>query len=101
MSKTIKSNEILPIVHADGPAEEPKVIEEVTVSEPEEPEDVKPKIEEECGETPTCKPLKAHLDECARRVESGETEENCSEELYHFLHCVDHCAAPKIFAHLK
>ncbi|CAG8556848.1 10965_t:CDS:2 [Ambispora gerdemannii] len=101
MSKTIKSNEILPIVHAEAPAEEPEIQGEEAAPEPEEPEDVKPKIEAECGETPKCKSLRAHLDECTHRVESGETEENCNEELYHFMHCVDHCAAPKIFAHLK
>ncbi|CAB4423124.1 unnamed protein product [Rhizophagus irregularis] len=63
-----------------------------------EPEDPKPKIVEECGETSACKPLKHHLEECTRRVEESGTGENCAEEFLHFMHCVDHCAAPKIFA---
>jgi len=89
-------NTIIPIVHAESPAEEPEA-----EAAPEETEDPKTKIEEECGETIACKPLKHHLEECARRVEAGETDENCAEELMHFMHCVDHCAAPKVFAKLK
>ncbi|CAG8667988.1 7320_t:CDS:2, partial [Acaulospora morrowiae] len=55
-------------------AEEPEASEEP--EEHEEIEDQKPAIEEECGSTPACSPLKHHLEECARRVESGDTEEN-------------------------
>jgi len=95
---TTKEINIIPVVHAEAPAkEEPENTEEV----PEEPEDPKPKIVEECGETTTCKPLKHHLEECTRRVEEGGTDETCAEEFLHFMHCVDHCAAPKIFAVLK
>ncbi|GBB93786.1 hypothetical protein RclHR1_02230012 [Rhizophagus clarus] len=94
---TTKEISIIPIVHAEAPAKEPEDAEEI----PEEPVDPKPAIVEECGETSACKPLKHHLEECARRVEEGGTDENCAEEFLHFMHCVDHCAAPKIFAALK
>ncbi|EXX74081.1 Non-heme 11 kDa protein of cytochrome bc1 complex [Rhizophagus irregularis] len=96
-STTTKETSIIPIVHAEAPVEEPENTEET----PEEPEDPKPKIVEECGETSACKPLKHHLEECTRRVEESGTGENCAEEFLHFMHCVDHCAAPKIFAVLK
>ncbi|ORZ22718.1 ubiquinol-cytochrome C reductase hinge domain-containing protein [Lobosporangium transversale] len=65
--------------------------------EEEEPEDIKPKIEEACAETAACTKLKHHLDECTRRVEEEGAHEDCIEELYHFLHCVNECAAPKYF----
>ncbi|CAI2163971.1 1126_t:CDS:2 [Funneliformis geosporum] len=88
MSKKLSITEtsMFPIVHAEAPANEPEIEEA-----PEEPEDLKPQIEEECGETTACKPLKHHLEECTRRVEAGGTDETCAEELLHFMHCVDHC----------
>ncbi|KAG0249090.1 ubiquinol--cytochrome-c reductase subunit 6 [Mortierella polycephala] len=76
------------------PAEEEVAAEEE--EEEEEPEDIKPEIEEACGETSACTPLKHHLEECTRRVEDG-AHEDCIEELYHFLHCVNECAVPKYF----
>ncbi|CAG8587799.1 7404_t:CDS:2 [Paraglomus brasilianum] len=102
MSNSRKTENILSVVHAEEAAEEEQV--------DEEPQDSRPIIEEECGETVQCKPLKAHLDECTRRVEAGNTDENCSvsfdialgvEELFHFMHCVNDCTAPKLFAQLK
>lgn len=45
-----------------------------------------------CGESSGCKPLKHHLEECASRVEGG-AHEDCIEELYHFLHCVNDCVS--------
>ncbi|CAG8815356.1 6869_t:CDS:2, partial [Racocetra fulgida] len=42
----------------------------------EDPEDPKPAIEEACGNTTACAPLKHHLEECNSRVEAGGTEEN-------------------------
>ncbi|KAJ1828484.1 ubiquinol--cytochrome-c reductase subunit 6, partial [Coemansia sp. RSA 2703] len=74
--------------------------EEEEEEEEEDPEDPAPAIKEACGESMACKSLKHHLDECAARVEEG-SKESCAEELLHFLHCVDQCAVPKIFATLK
>ncbi|KAF9579640.1 hypothetical protein BGW38_004027, partial [Lunasporangiospora selenospora] len=84
--------DLFPAVYAEEEAVE-EVIAEVEVAEEEEeeePEDIKPDIEEACGETAACAPLKHHLEECARRVENG-AHEDCIEELYHFLHCVNDC----------
>lgn len=80
-------------------------------------EDPKPIIEAHCADT-HCSTLKQLLEACTARVEinprSGET---CTQELFEFAHCVDHCvrllvlywassyispqAAPKLFANLR
>ncbi|KAF9310475.1 hypothetical protein BG000_009234 [Podila horticola] len=88
-------------------AEEEEVVEEVEEAAPaaeeeeeEEPEDIKPEIEEACGESSACAPLKHHLEECTRRVQEDGAHEDCTEELYHFLHCVNDCAVPKYWGKL-
>ncbi|KAF9203892.1 hypothetical protein BGZ49_005909 [Haplosporangium sp. Z 27] len=96
--------DLFPAVYAEEKHEEeaaPSEQEEAPapVEEEEEPEDIKPEIEEACGETAGCAPLKHHLEECTRRVEEG-AHEDCIEELYHFLHCVNDCAVPKYFSKL-
>lgn len=51
-----------------------------------------------------CKPFLHHLEHCGERLAKGDTivdNETCVEELFHFMHCVDDCAAPKVFAALK
>ena len=56
-----------------------------------DPQDV---LKEKCAETPKCAKLKEILDECNERV-SGKTStsETCEQELYDFVHCVDHCVS--------
>ncbi|KAI8346786.1 ubiquinol-cytochrome C reductase hinge domain-containing protein [Blakeslea trispora] len=97
----------IPTVYADEePQEEQPVAEEEVEETPaeeeeeeeEEPEDPKEAIFEEC--TKECSALKKHLDECNERVENGSSE-NCIEEFFHFMHCADECAAPKIMAATK
>merc|ERR1711936_327730 len=58
-------------------------------------------IKERCGED-NCIGAKTLLDECNARV-TGKTKttETCFEEILDFYHCVDSCAAPKIFTQLK
>ncbi|KAJ2072106.1 ubiquinol--cytochrome-c reductase subunit 6, partial [Coemansia sp. S155-1] len=96
---------------ASDPVEEESTEEETEAEEEEEEEeaaeeeeeedavDPADKIKEDCGETLHCKSLKHHLDECAARVDDG-SKESCAEEFLHFLHCVDKCAVPQIFAKL-
>ncbi|OQR75574.1 cytochrome b-c1 complex subunit 6 [Tropilaelaps mercedesae] len=70
----------------------------------EEAELVDPQVtlRAKCGEKPKCKEFKAKFDECEARVNSRKkTAETCAEELFDFLHCVDHCVAPELFKHLK
>ncbi|CAO3631285.1 unnamed protein product [Cunninghamella blakesleeana] len=88
-------------VVVEEPVEEEPVVEEEVVEEEEEeeePEDPKEQIMEECAKE--CSGLKKHLDECNERVENGSSE-NCIEEFFHYMHCADKCAAPKIFAATK
>ncbi|GAB5591995.1 Cytochrome b-c1 complex subunit 6 [Umbelopsis nana] len=89
----------LPTVYAEEeqPEEQPEEVVAVEVEEEEEePEDPKDAIMEECANTKECSQLKHHLDECAERVENG-SHEDCIEEFFHFMHCADACAAPKLF----
>eukprot|EP00199_Chlamydomonas_sp_CCMP681_P008246 CAMPEP_0119104254 /NCGR_PEP_ID=MMETSP1180-20130426/2509_1 /TAXON_ID=3052 ORGANISM="Chlamydomonas cf sp, Strain CCMP681" /NCGR_SAMPLE_ID=MMETSP1180 /ASSEMBLY_ACC=CAM_ASM_000741 /LENGTH=69 /DNA_ID=CAMNT_0007088955 /DNA_START=100 /DNA_END=309 /DNA_ORIENTATION=+ len=63
-------------------------------------EDKKPEIEEHC---------KAHCvkewqlyQACVERIKADTTgTKHCSGQYFDFWHCVDHCAAPKIFENLK
>lgn len=95
---------IMPTVYADEEPQEEVVEEQEEVvveeeeEEEEEPEDPKEAIWEVCTEQ--CSALKHHLDECNERVENG-SKENCIEEFFHFMHCADECAAPKIMAATK
>ncbi|KAF9090874.1 hypothetical protein BGX23_005641 [Mortierella sp. AD031] len=95
--------DLFPTVYAEeDKPEEVEAEEELAAveEEEEEPEDIKPEIEEACGETSACAPLKHHLEECTRRVQEEGAHEDCTEELYHFLHCVNECAVPKYFSKL-
>ena len=84
-----------------------KAEEEDEPEEEEEEEDeedlVDPAVEikEKCAED-HCTKYKNRLDECNDRVTSkNNTTETCFEEILDFYHCVDHCAAEKIFSVLK
>ncbi|GAA6008610.1 hypothetical protein JCM10207_007178 [Rhodosporidiobolus poonsookiae] len=73
-------------------------------AEEEELQDQGDAIRAACGETKVCKSFMHHLEECGERLAKGETiveNETCVEELFHYMHCVDDCAATKIFAALK
>ena len=86
-----------------------KLIPRVKAEDDDEEEDeedlVDPAVEikESCADSSACIKYKTRLDECNERVssKSGETEETCMEEILDFYHCMDHCAADKIFAKLK
>ncbi|GAA5961393.1 hypothetical protein JCM8115_003430 [Rhodotorula mucilaginosa] len=89
------------IEQADGATAAPADDEE---EEEEEVPDQGEQIREACGQTKACKTFLHHLEECGERLAEGKTivqNETCVEELFHYMHCVDECAAPKIFAALK
>lgn len=91
---------------ANTEKEEDEIEEEEEEEEEEEPEDIKPKLEEECLKSSECAPLKHHYEECAERVqhqqeENGKADEDCVEEFFHMMHCATACAAPKLFRQLK
>ncbi|WWD21074.1 hypothetical protein CI109_105555 [Kwoniella shandongensis] len=97
----------VPTAHAEAPApeeseeEEEKPEEEEEEEEEEEPEDVAPAIREACEQGPCAEHLH-HLQHCQTKVDGGNgfPGEDCVEEFFHLLHCVDPCAAPKIFKKL-
>lgn len=71
--------------------------------EEDEPEDPHPAIREECQNSAKCAQLAKHFEHCNEKVHDGKgfKGEDCVEELFHMMHCVDSCAAPKLFAKLK
>ncbi|KAI6003217.1 Non-heme 11 kDa protein of cytochrome bc1 complex [Pisolithus orientalis] len=87
--------------HQEETAAEAEVEEAAAEEEAEEPEDPHPIIREECKNVAKCAPLTRHFEHCQEKVSSGQGHkgEDCVEEL--MMHCVDTCAAPKLFAKLK
>jgi ubiquinol-cytochrome c reductase subunit 6 len=78
-----------------------KIVPEVKAEEDEELVDPGVAIKEKCA-AEHCEKYKERLDTCNDRVNSkSATTETCLEELIDFVHCVDHCAGPKIFKRLK
>jgi ubiquinol-cytochrome c reductase subunit 6 len=70
----------------------------------EEAELVDPKetLTEKCREDSHCAHYKEELEKCSDRVNSrSSTTETCAQELYDFIHCVDHCVSKTLFNHLK
>ena len=62
--------------------------------------DSKPQIEEDCKKAKCVKYVKAY-DECVDRIRSGKVHHegaNCTGQYFDLWHCIDACAAPKIFA---
>ena len=52
------------------------------------------KLKEQCGERAESQRLKDVFEECNNRVSSKEnTTETCTQELFDFLHSVDHCVS--------
>ncbi|KAH7964811.1 hypothetical protein HPB49_001475 [Dermacentor silvarum] len=59
-------------------------------------------VRDKCRAEAKCAAFGEKLQECNDRVNSrSQTLETCTEELFDFLHCVDHCAAKDIFKQLK
>ena len=51
-------------------------------------------IREKCEAKPEAQKYFEKLEECNSRVESkSKTEESCAEELYQYIHHVDHCVS--------
>merc|ERR1711991_29458 len=67
----------------------------------DDPEDKKPEIEEACKESQCQKYVKL-LEDCATRLEAADQktqdEHDCVGYFFDMKHCIDKCAAPKIFA---
>jgi len=107
MSSTIASffSSFVSTIHADAetPTEEATEVVEAAAEEEPEPEDVQPIIRDECKASTKCAALTKHFEHCQEKVQSGHgfKGEDCVEELFHMMHCVDACAAPKVFSKLR
>ncbi|KAF8596594.1 Non-heme 11 kDa protein of cytochrome bc1 complex [Ceratobasidium sp. AG-I] len=105
MSSTLTSffSSFLPTSYAEEekPPKEGEAQEEPEAEEEEEPEDPLPELREECKQSPACAGFDKHFQHCTEKVTSGQgfKHEDCVEEL--LMHCVDNCAAPKIFSKLR
>ncbi|KAJ8011356.1 hypothetical protein DPEC_G00057300 [Dallia pectoralis] len=59
-------------------------------------------IRAKCEASEHCAHPKEKLEACTSRVSSrSHTEEECTEELFDFIHARDHCVAHKLFHHVK
>ena len=94
-------DKFIPSVKAEEEEDEPEEEEEEEDEDEEDLVDPAVEIKEKCSED-HCSKYKNRLDECNDRVTSkSKTTETCFEEILDFYHCVDHCAADKIFSVLK
>ncbi|XP_026170116.1 cytochrome b-c1 complex subunit 6, mitochondrial-like [Mastacembelus armatus] len=79
--------------------------EEAPAEEEEEEEDMVDPLEAiraKCEETEHCVHYKERLEVCEARVSSrSNTLEECTEELFDFLHARDHCVAKNLFHNVK
>ncbi|XP_061593603.1 cytochrome b-c1 complex subunit 6, mitochondrial [Cololabis saira] len=72
--------------------------------EEEEEEDMVDPIEtlrQTCESMDHCVHTRERLEKCETRVGSRSTEEDCTEELFDFLHARDHCVSDKLFHSVK
>ncbi|XP_028856822.1 cytochrome b-c1 complex subunit 6, mitochondrial [Denticeps clupeoides] len=78
--------------------------EEDNEEEEEEAEMVDPleTARKQCEDAEHCVRMRERLEACETRVTSrSEAEEECTEELFDFLHARDHCVSHKVFHSLK
>ncbi|XP_077373576.1 cytochrome b-c1 complex subunit 6, mitochondrial-like [Festucalex cinctus] len=79
--------------------------EDAPEEEEEEEEDLVDPLEAiraKCEETEHCVHYKELLERCENRVNSkSRTAEECTEELFDFLHARDHCVSEKLFHKVK
>ncbi|XP_054452257.1 cytochrome b-c1 complex subunit 6, mitochondrial-like [Anoplopoma fimbria] len=86
----------------DAPAEEEQVEEEEEEEEEEDMVDPLETIRAKCEQTDHCVHYRERLEACEARVGSkSSTAEECTEELFDFLHARDHCVAHKLFHNVK
>merc|ERR1712126_51287 len=97
---SLKMETLKPVVEKRTP-----VVKAQSEDDEEEEEDLidpRDAIKEKCTEGHGCPSFKEKLEECTNRVESkSRTAETCMEELFDFIHCVDHCVSESLFSHLK
>ncbi|KAL4608292.1 cytochrome b-c1 complex subunit 6, mitochondrial [Arapaima gigas] len=76
--------------------------EEEEEEEEEEMVDPLETVRQKCEVTEHCVHAREKLELCETRVGSrSQTKEECTEELFDFLHARDHCVSHKVFSSLK
>lgn len=96
----------------EGDAEEEEEEDEDDDDDEDEDEAVDPldALKEECQKTAECAKSVKEFQACTERVTKAEEDpeyankdykEDCVEEFFHLQQCVNKCAAPKLFSHLK
>lgn len=66
------------------------------------PQDPLTTVREQCEQTEKCVKARERLELCDARVSSrSETEEQCTEELFDFLHARDHCVSAASLLRLR
>ncbi|XP_077075472.1 cytochrome b-c1 complex subunit 6, mitochondrial-like [Siphateles boraxobius] len=84
------------------PIEEEDAGEDGADEEEEEMVDPLETIRQKCQQKAHCMHAQERLEACETRVGSrSHTEEDCTEELFDFLHARDHCVAQKLFSSVK
>uniref|UniRef100_A0A8C6R9M0 Cytochrome b-c1 complex subunit 6, mitochondrial n=1 Tax=Nannospalax galili TaxID=1026970 RepID=A0A8C6R9M0_NANGA len=59
-------------------------------------------VREQCEQLEKCVKARERLELCDQRVSSrSQTEEDCTEELFDFLHARDHCVSHHLFKKLN
>ncbi|KAJ3650577.1 hypothetical protein Zmor_016667 [Zophobas morio] len=81
----------------------PKVrAQEAEAEAEEELVDPQQELRDKCGDTSHCKELYEKYQTCNDRVNSrSKTTETCVEELFDYLHALDHCVTKDLFSRLK
>ncbi|XP_060762505.1 cytochrome b-c1 complex subunit 6, mitochondrial-like [Neoarius graeffei] len=93
------------MITSGDPEDEAPAEEEEEEDEEEEEEDMVDPLDtvrQKCEETEHCVHTRHRLEACEARVNSrSDTKEECTEELFDFLHAREHCVAQKLFSLLK
>ncbi|XP_047446635.1 cytochrome b-c1 complex subunit 6, mitochondrial-like [Mugil cephalus] len=92
------------LTHGDPDDEEEDAPAEEEEEEEEEEDLVDPleTVRAKCEQSEHCAHYKERLEACEARVNSrSNTTEDCTEELFDFLHARDHCVAHKLFHNVK
>uniref|UniRef100_A0A1L8E1M2 Cytochrome b-c1 complex subunit 6 n=2 Tax=Nyssomyia neivai TaxID=330878 RepID=A0A1L8E1M2_9DIPT len=79
-----------------------QVLPKVHAQDDEELVDPQHVLREQCAQKPKVEALFSKYQECNDRVNSrSKTTETCTEELFDYLHELDHCVTHTLFSKLK
>ncbi|GLH03968.1 hypothetical protein R5R35_003802 [Gryllus longicercus] len=83
-------DKVIPVVKAEDAEEEEELV------------DPQQQLRDACNEHKNIQSLREKYETCNDRVNSrSRTTETCVEELFDYLHAVDHCVTKDLFSKLK